>query len=110
MVLMSKLPLSWLYGIGDAFAWVARRVLHYRERVIMTNLARSFPEKKYWDLDPIADEYYKHMGEIVAEAIWFGGSDYERVRKQRICTALLRSWISVHFSRIRSPSSRAFSR
>lgn len=52
----------------------------------MTNLARSFPEKKYWDLDPIADAYYKHMGEIVAEAIWFGGSDYGRVRKQKICT------------------------
>lgn len=86
MVLMSRLPLSWLYGIGDAFAWIARRVLHYRERVIMTNLARSFPEKKYWDLDPIADAYYKHMGEIFAEAIWFGGSDYKRVRKQKICT------------------------
>ena len=51
----------------------------------MTNLARSFPEKKYWELDPIADAYYKHLGEIVAEAIWFGGSDYERIIKQKIC-------------------------
>ncbi len=85
MRLMSKLPLSWLYGIGDAFSWFARKVLHYRERVIMTNLARSFPKLPYWELDPIADAFYRHLGEIAAEAIWFGGSDYERIRKQDIC-------------------------
>ena len=85
MLMMSKLPLSWLYGIGDAFAWFARRILHYRERVIMTNLARSFPDKKYWELDPIADAFYKHLGEIFAEAIWFGGANYEKVHKQGLC-------------------------
>ena len=85
MRLLSKLPLEWLYGVGGAFAWFARNVMHYRERVIMTNLARCFPEKKYWELDPIADAYYKHLGDIVAEAVWFGGSDYERIRKQNIC-------------------------
>lgn len=85
MRLLSKLPLKWLYGIGGAFAWFAQKVMHYRERVIMVNLARCFPEKKYWELDPIADAYYKHLGDIVAEAIWFGGSDYERIKKQKIC-------------------------
>lgn len=52
----------------------------------MTNLARSFPELPYWDLESIADAYYRHMGDIIAETIWFGGSDYDRIRKQRICT------------------------
>ena len=85
MRLMSKLPLSWLYRIGDAFSWFARRVLHNREGVVMANLSRSFPEFKYCDLDFVAYHFYRHFGEMIAEAIWFGGSDYERIRKQQIC-------------------------
>lgn len=85
MRLVSRLPLKWLYALGDAFSWIATRVLHYREKVVMTNLARSFPELKYWELDPIAAAFYRHLGEIAAEAIWFGGSDYERIKKQKIC-------------------------
>lgn len=86
MGLLSKLPLSWLYVMGDVVSWFARRVLHYRERVVIANLARSFPQYNYGDLDYVADLFYKHLGEMMAEAIWFGGSDYERLRKQKICT------------------------
>lgn len=86
ILLFSKLPLRCLYGIGSVFSWFAAKVFHYREGVVMTNLARSFPELPYWDLESIADAYYRHMGDIIAETIWFGGSDYDRIRKQRICT------------------------
>ena len=86
ILLFSKLPLRCLYGVGSVFSWFARKVFHYREGVVMTNLARSFPELPYWDLESIADAYYRHMGDIIAETIWFGGSDYDRIRKQRICT------------------------
>ena len=85
MGLLSKLPLSWLYAIGDLVSWFAFRVLHYREKVVMTNLARSFPELRYWELEPVAAAFYKHLGEMIAEAIWFGGSDYDRIKKQQIC-------------------------
>ena len=85
MRLMSKLPLKWLYVICGAFAWFARRVMHYRERVVMTNISRAFPEMRYWELDPVADDFYRHLGDIIAEAIWFGGSDYERIKRQNIC-------------------------
>lgn len=86
IIVLSKLPLKWLYGIGSVIAWFAQNVLHYRLGVIMTNLARSFPEYKYWELEAVADSFYKHFGEIIAETIWFGGSDYERLRKQRLCS------------------------
>ena len=86
ILLFSKLPLRCLYGIGSVFSWFVAKVFHYREGVVMTNLARSFPELPYWDLESIADAYYRHMGDIIAETIWFGGSDYDRIRKQRICT------------------------
>ena len=72
MSLMSKLPLDWLYGLGNCVTWFAKRVLHYREGVVMTNLARSFPEYNHGDLEWVADLFYKHIGEMVAEAIWSG--------------------------------------
>ena len=86
ILLLSKLPLSWLYRIGGAFAWVAHKVFHYRQDVIMTNLARSFPEMYYWDLDVVVKDFYRHFGDMIAETIWFGGSDFERIRRQKLCT------------------------
>ena len=58
--------------------------MKYRADVILVNLAKSFPEKKYWDLRKIWNEYYDHLGEIIAEAIWFSGSSYSRLRKSGI--------------------------
>lgn len=86
ILMFSKLPLKWLYAIGGVFSWFAYKVLHYRESVVITNLARSFPELRCWELDDIAAAFYRHLGDMVAEAVWFGGSDYKRLRKQRLCT------------------------
>lgn len=86
ILMFSKLPLKWLYVIGGVFSWFAYKVIHYRESVVITNLARSFPELRCWELDDIAAAFYRHLGDMVAEAVWFGGSDYKRLRKQRLCT------------------------
>lgn len=86
ILLFSKLPLKWLYAVGGVFSWFAYKVFHYRESVVITNLARSFPELRCWELDDIAAAFYRHLGDMIAEAVWFGGSDYKRLRKQRLCT------------------------
>ena len=52
----------------------------------MINLARSFPEKKYSELRKIADDFYKHFGDLFAETFWFAGShDTKRLRDSHIC-------------------------
>lgn len=84
--LVGKLPLGFHYACADFISWMLKDVLRYRNDVVYTNLARSFPEKKYKDLKKIADEYYDHMAEIIVEAIWFGASDYKRLRKSGIIT------------------------
>lgn len=64
-----------------------RRILeksHYREYVAYTNLARSFPELKADELRKIVRDSYQHMAEIVVEAIFFGASDLDRLRKSGI--------------------------
>ena len=75
LVVLSKLPLKFHYFMGDVFAWMARVVFRYRYDVVMINLSRSFPDRKYKDLQAVARDFYRHLGEIAAEAIWFSGSN-----------------------------------
>lgn len=86
MVALSKLPLKFHYFMADILAWLLRKVLRYRYSTVMINLSRSFPNKKYKEIDRIAKDFYKHMGEIFAEAIWFGGSSYKRLHDSGIVT------------------------
>ena len=84
IVLLSKLPLSLLYRVGDFSAWLAGNALHYRSDVVWINLSRSFPDKKYKELKSVYKDFYRHLGELVAEFIWFGGSTFKKLRKQGI--------------------------
>ena len=88
MVTLSKLPLRFHYFMADILAWLLRKVLRYRYSTVMINLSRSFPNKKYKEIDGIAKDFYKHMGEIFAEAIWFGGSSYKRLYDSGIVTVM----------------------
>jgi KDO2-lipid IV(A) lauroyltransferase len=84
IVLLSKLPLSLLYRVGDFFSWLAGKVIHYRSDVVWINISRSFPDKKYKELKTIYKDFYRHLGELIAEFIWFGGSTFKKLRKQEI--------------------------
>ena len=84
IVLLSKLPLSLLYRVGDFFSWLAGKVIHYRSDVVWINISRSFPDKKYKELKAIYKDFYRHLGELIAEFIWFGGSTFKKLRKQEI--------------------------
>ena len=84
IVLLSKLPLRFHYFMGDVLSWLAGSVLRYRSDVVWVNLSRAFPDKKYKEIKQIYKDFYRHLGEIVAEFIWFGGSSYDRLRKHGI--------------------------
>lgn len=66
----SLLPLGVHYFFSDILAWTLQNVFGYRKSTIYTNLARSFPELKYKELDSLAKEYYRYMCDIAAESIW----------------------------------------
>lgn len=83
---IGRLPLKVHYFFAGVITWILRDIMRYRNDVVLTNLARSFPEKKYWDLKPIYNDFYKHLGELFVEAIWFGASDYKRLYKSGIIT------------------------
>jgi KDO2-lipid IV(A) lauroyltransferase len=88
MVLLSRLPLKFHYFMGDVLSWLAMNMLHYRTGMVWKNISRSFPDMNYRDLKKVYKDFYRHFGEIFAEAIWFGGSSYERLRKNGIVTVM----------------------
>ncbi len=84
---LRRLPLRFHYAAGGFISWVMKSVLGYRKEVIVMNLSRSFPEKKWKELKPLVNDFYRHFGDILAEAIWFGGcGSIERLRKSGLCT------------------------
>lgn len=84
MCFWALFPLGFHYFWADIIAWLLDHVIHYRKEVVLVNLARAFPEKKPGELKRIASDFYCHMAEIIVEAIWFGNSDLERLRKANI--------------------------
>lgn len=86
LVALSKLPLGFHYFVCGIFAWLVEKVIRYRYNTVLTNISRAFPDKKYKEIDGIVHDFYKHFGEILAEAIWFSGSSYKRLYESGIVT------------------------
>lgn len=97
IVVLSKLPLKFHYFMGDILSWFMKNVVRYRSAVVYVNLSRSFPEKSAREIKKIYDDFYRHMGEIVAEAIWFGGSSYRRLYESGIVTVVNAKGVSELF-------------
>ena len=86
MRLLSKLPLRFHYACCSFLSWCMLHIFHYRKDVVMTNLARSFPEMKYKDLQALCKQFYGHLGDIMTEAIKFAGCTTEqKARDLDIC-------------------------
>ena len=87
--LHARLPLAYHYAWGRFITWLVRDVFRYRNDVVLTNIARSFPDKDYDFIKVVYRQFYVHFGELFAEAVWFSGCRGERGRKrllkQRIC-------------------------
>ena len=66
---LAALPLRFHYACAGFFSWLLKDVLRYRRDVVMANLSRSFPEKKYDELKVISDRFYKHFGNVIAGTI-----------------------------------------
>ena len=83
--LLGLLPLRVHYALGRFVAWLAEDVVRYRRDVVMHNLTKAFPEKNVWDLKPLRKAFYQHFGELIAEAVWFGGCrNPKRLRRARL--------------------------
>ena len=83
--LLGLLPLRVHYALGRFMAWLFGSVFRYRRDVVARNLALCFPEKSDAEREALGKAFYRHLGELIAEAVWFGGCrNPKRLRRQRI--------------------------
>lgn len=80
--LKGRLPLGYHRWWGRRLAWLVRSVFRYRQDVVMANLARSFPAKRYDELQAISKRFYTHFATVLSEMIWFGACRGPKGRKR----------------------------
>ncbi len=83
--LLGLLPLRVHYALGRFVTWLLQYVVGYRRDEVMHNLTKAFPDEKVWDLRVVRKEFYRHLGEVIAETIWFGACrGPKRLHRQRL--------------------------
>lgn len=66
---LSRLSWKQLYKLSDVFRFIIFDIIHYRRKVILTNLHNSFPDKTDSAIQSIAKKYYQNFTDIVVETI-----------------------------------------
>jgi len=65
----SRLPYWVLYRVSDFLYLLLYRVLHYRVKVVRTNLKNSFPEKSASERLQIERKFYQHFYDLIIESV-----------------------------------------
>ncbi len=86
MWLLGQQPLKVHYFWAGCLAWLLRCPFHYRKKVVFTNLTKAFPDKSEAEISAIAKRFYRHLAEMIVETIWFGGSNFRRLRRTGLIT------------------------
>jgi KDO2-lipid IV(A) lauroyltransferase len=66
---MSNLPFGLIYIVSHIFYFLIYHLFHYRKKVVMQNIARSFPELTEKEQKKIAKDFYRYLTYLLAEAI-----------------------------------------
>jgi KDO2-lipid IV(A) lauroyltransferase len=86
--LLARLPFGSLYALAAALALLLRYVLHYRVSVARSNLQRSFPDLPPRRIESILNDYYRRLGQIIAECLKLATISAEELRQRVIITNL----------------------
>jgi len=77
------------YKIGFAVSWCIYTmlfyVIRYRRKVVYNNLKNSFPEKSESERKAIAKLFYKHLGDVIMDAIKAFSISKDDLRKHLTC-------------------------
>jgi KDO2-lipid IV(A) lauroyltransferase len=79
---LSRLPLSFLYGVAAAATWVMRRVVRHRIETVRTNIERSFPDLPLRARRLIESHYYANLSQVLADVLKIGGLRREELRRR----------------------------
>ncbi|MBN8653810.1 MAG: lysophospholipid acyltransferase family protein [Cytophagales bacterium] len=66
---ISHLPFRVLYVISDGLYFIIYRVIGYRKKVVLQNIAQSFPDKTAAEHVQIVNGFYRHLCDLVVESL-----------------------------------------
>lgn len=69
MWLLALLPFRAIYILSDGLAFLMQHVIHYRRKVVRTNLRNSFPEKSAEELKEIENKFYHYICDYMLEEV-----------------------------------------
>lgn len=69
LYVISLLPMSFLYALAYFAYFITYYLAGYRKEVVIQNIARSFPEKRYGEINAIVKKFYSCFVSYFAEFI-----------------------------------------
>ncbi|MBD9178758.1 MAG: lipid A biosynthesis acyltransferase, partial [Odoribacter splanchnicus] len=66
---VSLIPMPLLYGFSSFMYVFTYHILSYRKAVVIQNISRSFPEKKYGEVREVVKKFYVCFTAYFAEVI-----------------------------------------
>ncbi len=79
---LTLLPLPVLFLFSDFIFYILYYVLKYRRKTVMTNLAKSFPNKTAKELKIIARKFYAHLSDYFIESIYLTNMSLKEANKR----------------------------
>ena len=65
----SRFPFPVLYFCADLLKFFLQYVIRYRRKVVLNNLANSFPGKSSAEINKIVSAFYRNLAEVIMEVI-----------------------------------------
>ena len=66
---MARLPLGVLYVMADVVFFLLYHVVRYRRKVVMANIAGSFPDREQSEVKEICRQFYRNFADYIVETI-----------------------------------------
>lgn len=82
--LFSIMPFSFVYGLSNFICFMLHRVLHYRYKVVVDNITRSFPDMPAAEMKKVIRRFYRDLSDILVESIKGCSMTEKQVRKRFI--------------------------
>jgi KDO2-lipid IV(A) lauroyltransferase len=84
--ILSILPMRILYIKSNALYFLVYYVVGYRKKVVKDNLALVFPEKTQQERNRIAQQFFKHLCDVIFETIKAFTISEKEIRKRFVVT------------------------
>ena len=83
---VALLPLRLLYIASDIIAFMMRRMMRYRRKVVRDNLASCFPEKSHAERAAIEKEFYRSLADNIVETVKLLSISHRAMRRRVVVT------------------------